>query len=96
MSDIGHASRPNILPFARVSSFLIMMPEYAGAYIFILITIFLLSCFFLCLLCRRYPSSAVREINTAFTKLEDKDTKKNKEGESERFFFFLQFLFFVF
>lgn len=76
MSDIGHASRPNILPFARVSSFLIMMPEYAGAYIFILITIFLLSCFFLCLLCRRYPSSAVREINTAFTKLEDKDTKK--------------------
>lgn len=48
----------------HLSSLLIMMPEYAGAHIFILITIFLLSCCFYFSLpsfCRRYPSSAVRE-----------------------------------
>ncbi|KAL7922344.1 hypothetical protein ACQKWADRAFT_86844 [Trichoderma austrokoningii] len=70
-----------------------------STYLFILITIFLLSCLFFVSLpsfCRRYPSSAVREIlkKQLLRNLEDKkDTQKKNQRRgkaSDSFFFFLQ------
>jgi hypothetical protein len=66
-----------------------MMPEYAGAHIFILITIFYF--FSLPSFLSSIPLfNSKRTLKPAFTKLGGQEGhQKNKEGESERFFFFI-------
>lgn len=92
-------------PFSPcLSSLLIMMPEYAGAHIFILTTFFLLSClfiFFAFILSSIPLFSSKRKLKPAFTKFggqegHQKNLRRGKASDSFfTFIFFLQSFFFV-